>query len=380
MGRIRRLLGRLKRQVVRPFRSAWQQWVLNQVETPTPRQPGTLPRVSYAHAGFPKPLPGPDTLVSGGAVKYRYLNQWFPYAGLKFDILYVVSSSHCNYLDCLIQVAKSRGAKVVWNQNGAYFPSAYGSERARQGNAAMAPLLHRADYVFYQSEFARYASDYFLGKRQRASEVLYNAIDTKFFSPGDTRRSDGLILLVAGSHNDTYRLPIAVNTLALVAQQCSGVRLLIAGRIPTSVMVEIRNLVSRLGLESQVEVLGPYTQQAAPEVFRQAHILLHTQYNDVCPPVVAEAMACGLPVVYSHSGGTPELVGQDAGYGVPSALNWEEAQPPDPQCLAEGVLCIAEDWPRYSEAARERAVSNFDLGPWLERHRQVFEMLMEMER
>ena len=51
-------------------------------------------------------------------------------------------------------------------------------------------------------------------------------------------------------------------------------------------------------------------------MLRRAHVLLHTKVNDPCPTAVIEAMACGLPVAYPASGGTVELVGDEAGIGV----------------------------------------------------------------
>ena len=86
-------------------------------------------------------------------------------------------------------------------------------------------------------------------------------------------------------------------------------------------------------------------------------------------------MACGLPVVYSATGGTPELVGDDAGYGIPGELDWDTPRPPSAEDMAEGVCVVAERLKLFSSAARDRAVKHFDLKPWLERHRQVFEML-----
>ena len=86
-------------------------------------------------------------------------------------------------------------------------------------------------------------------------------------------------------------------------------------------------------------------------------------------------MACGLPVVYSASGGTPELVGDDAGVGVPAPLDWDRDHPPDPEELAKGVTRVAAGLADYSPAARTRAL-RFDLRPWVDRHREVFERLV----
>jgi glycosyltransferase involved in cell wall biosynthesis len=123
--------------------------------------------------------------------------------------------------------------------------------------------------------------------------------------------------------------------------------------------------------------VGPYAQDLAPAIYGQADILLHPQYNDCCPSVVLEALSCGLPVVYSATGGTPELVGAEGGIGVPGPFDWETVHPPDPAALAEAVLAVADRLPAYREAARQRAVDRFDLRPWIERHVQVFEELVE---
>ena len=79
-------------------------------------------------------------------------------------------------------------------------------------------------------------------------------------------------------------------------------------------------------------------------------------------------MACGVPVVYAASGGTVELVGEEAGTGVPHTESWERQQPPTPEALADGMAKVLADLQRYREAARRRAVERFALTPWLDRH------------
>jgi glycosyltransferase involved in cell wall biosynthesis len=90
---------------------------------------------------------------------------------------------------------------------------------------------------------------------------------------------------------------------------------------------------------------------------------------------VIEAMACGLPVVYPASGGTVELVGAEAGVGVPHDDSFERDTPPPAEALAEAVAAVLGERERYAAAARRRAAARFALGPWLDRHAELFEEL-----
>ena len=108
---------------------------------------------------------------------------------------------------------------------------------------------------------------------------------------------------------------------------------------------------------------------------------MHTKYNDPCPRLVIEAMSCGLPIIYSKSGGVEELVGEAAGIGVPAVLDWQKDHPPDPVCLAEATLKISASYEMFSKEARQRAVQRFDVRPWRERHASIFrKLIMENNR
>ncbi len=88
-------------------------------------------------------------------------------------------------------------------------------------------------------------------------------------------------------------------------------------------------------------------------------------------------MACGLPVVYPASGGTPELVGSEAGIGVSHPESWDRDEPPSPEALADAVARVLADRDVYGAAARRRAVERFSLQPWLDRHSELFHQLVQ---
>jgi glycosyltransferase involved in cell wall biosynthesis len=211
--------------------------------------------------------------------------------------------------------------------------------------------------------------------------VLYNAVDTSRFRPGPKLGGRPLTLLLAGSQDQWYRLDSAVRTLDALVRRGVDAELLVAGRLrwrndPGASQEQARALVSSLRLDERVEFLGKYTQAEAPAMFCRADIVLHTKYNDPCPTVVIEALASGRPVVYSKSGGVPELVGDAAGLGIDAELSWDREIAPDPDALAEAVCRVRDDLDGFASAARARAVERFDVAQWLARHRDVLERLV----
>ena len=108
-------------------------------------------------------------------------------------------------------------------------------------------------------------------------------------------------------------------------------------------------------------------------MLQAAHVLIHAKYADPCPTIVIEAMACGVPVVGSNTGGMPELVGSEGGVLVDVPFSYERAAFPTPPQMAAAVETIMTDWPEYSRRARERAERLFDREKWLEQHARIFD-------
>lgn len=350
---------------------ALPRWVA--IRTGAPADGGV--RVSYGHARIPRPTEP----VNGGMVKFQRLQEVWPNDVTGFNVLYMGSSSMPWDWRLLVRLARRRGAAIAWNQNGVAYPG-WAGERTSRLNRPMAAVLHEADHVFFQSEFCRLASDTFLGPRQGPAEILYNAADVEQFTPGAPERRP-LTLVLGGSQYQWYRVERALEAVARLVARGRDVRLHVTGALrwaaPDTAAREAATLAARLGIAERVELRGPYTQADAPDVLRAGDILLHTKYNDPSPGLVVEAMACGLPVVYSASGGVPELVGANAGVGVPAPLDWERDHPPEPEALADAVETVAGRLDDYRAAARDRAVAAFSIGPWLERHRQVVEELAQ---
>jgi glycosyltransferase involved in cell wall biosynthesis len=154
------------------------------------------------------------------------------------------------------------------------------------------------------------------------------------------------------------------------------VRLRVAGGVAPNVLDSAHRLAEGLGVSPVIDFGGPYRRADAPAIYRAADAYLITKHNDPCPNVVLEAMASGLPVLYSASGGVSELVGGEAGVGLAVPETFDETPVPSPLAIAEGMARIMDAHAQMAEAARMRALAHFGLDHWIDRHRQIFRSLV----
>ncbi len=324
-------------------------------------------------------IPGSEEKTSGGIIKCQDLQRLFPNNPLNANILYLISSALPDYPHHLVRLAKRKGVKIVWNQNGVAYPAWHGSGW-EETNRPLSYVLKLADHVIFQSDFCKCASDRFLGVYDGPFSILYNPVDTSVFYPAPLI-PEGSKIIIAGTHNEWYRVRVALEAFRNLLFQIPEAELFVGGPLrwcndAQAARNQADEFCEKLSIKRQVRFLGAYSQQNAGDMFRSAHVLLHTQYNDACPRLVVEAMACGLPVVYSSTGGTPELVGSDAGIGVSPYNDWEQIREPDPILLAKALLAIFSNYKDFSYRARQQAVERYDISLWLDAHREIFYSLL----
>lgn len=320
--------------------------------------------------------------IGGPLVKVKRLSEYFPESKWQYNLVYLLSNAP--YLSSVaLEWLKRRKIPIVLNQNGVFYPGWYAGDWKKM-NAQMSLAYHCADYVFWQSEFCRRSADLLLGKREGSGEVLFNAIDTQHrFRPAEVRVDRPFTFLLTGRIDAhlAYRLQSSIAGLRAARNAGLDCRLLMAGWIEESALAASRQLAKDLGVIEQVDFLGSYTQEAAASIYQRADAYIMTKYLDPCPNTVIEAMACGLPVLYSDSGGVPEQVGKDAGVSMPVPESWGGiVHTPSAETIGEGMVEIADKAQSMGIAARRRAVSKFEISHWIERHRQIFQRLLESHK
>lgn len=323
----------------------------------------------------PRPYFGPFTKPYGGPdLKVRKLKNVFGNHVRNPNIVYMVSGKPLPLV--FLRMAKKRGLKIILNQDGVYYPGWYKGDYLK-GNADLCEYHALSDFVIFQSKFCLESSEKFIAKNIKPSQILHNGVDTEKITPfkNDIDKST-VHVLSAGYFNasNSYVLECLFKAIKILNQESKQFRLLIAGKIEEGEPALIHK-TREWDIESYVKFVGQYDANSISETFKPADIFVHLKHNDPCPSAVLEAMAMGLPVVYSASGGTPELVGP-AGVALKVPETYEDCPLPEPAAVAAGIMSAVSNYTALSKLARERVELHFSIKKWVGAHSKIMESLI----
>lgn len=213
--------------------------------------------------------------------------------------------------------------------------------------ALMAWGARHSDANIFVSELERAGISQLLGLR----DAVYSpcVIDTAVYGeqPRPQRAQDEtrLIANVAWKRATNMRrkmLPELVESITWVSKEDPRARLLLAGP-PEDGEVELRALVRRLGLDDVVSFRGQISREEKVELMQTCDVYPQVSTYEGFGLAIAEAMACGAPVVVSRAGAVPEVVG-DCGRYVADLT---------PRAIADALLeLLADDAARRELGAR----------------------------
>jgi L-malate glycosyltransferase len=187
----------------------------------------------------------------------------------------------------------------------------------------------------------------------------------------------------AGRARDTLRVGIVgelsevkgqeefLRAAALVNDKLGGaVEFVIVGEDSShdgSYRARLERLIVELKLEGRAHLLGRLNEDEVPEFLASLDLFVSASRTESFGMAMAEALACGVPVVAAATEGAREVVEDDAtGLLVPAA---------DVPALASAVTALLEDEGRrrkLGERAFESAAERFDLARMVEETERVY--------
>ncbi len=174
--------------------------------------------------------------------------------------------------------------------------------------------------------------------------VIPNGYDDALFRLSDRPRDLGLLFV--GNLVPTKNVAVLLRAYAR-NQSTIDMPLTIVGDGP--LRVSLSELAATLGIADRVRFLGVQSRRQVADLMARAVALVLPSLSEGWGVVVAEALACGTPIVASRVGGIPEILGSEDGGILVS--------PGDEDALAAGLASIASwqpDRARVARASRSR--------------------------
>lgn len=168
-----------------------------------------------------------------------------------------------------------------------------------------------ASAILLPSQAARQELDK-LGAAEEKLRVIYHGIDTERFVPLDVVEEHPFTLLFVGRLESSKGLFYLIEAMKTLVGQGLNIRLKIVGR--GSEYNTLTELCRRYSLDQNVQFLGYVEDDELPEVYATSDLFVHPSlyekghFTEVFGLVLAEAMACGLPVLSTRNGGLAEVV------------------------------------------------------------------------
>lgn len=156
---------------------------------------------------------------------------------------------------------------------------------------------------------------------QETVRAIYCGVSPQFTPPGDGHRTvkpsaqpdTGKRTILYVGRLDPYKnVSTLIKAFFSATKLCPfPLELVIAGSLDSR-YPETSRLTSELGIEKQVRWTGYISDTQLVETYRNADLLVHPSRYEGFGLQIAEAMACGVPVICSNAGSIPEVAGDAA--------------------------------------------------------------------
>jgi len=232
-----------------------------------------------------------------------------------------------------------------------------------------ARVLRRARHIISISPYVEQE----LSHLSRATfHLVENPVDDVYFSLPDPQ-PNGCILWI-GRMIPRKDPQTAIRAFAIVKSAFPSVRLRMVGEDSSypAYAWATRKLAENLGLSDSVQFLGQRDQATLRNEYQAAECVLITSIQESAPVVIAEAMACGRPVISTDVGGCGHLVRSGkTGWLAPKGDEATLAQHISSLLASPGLAL------RLSQAARQEAQRRFRASLAVEKTLELYRRLLQ---
>lgn len=293
---------------------------------------------------------------------------------------HAVTYSPSNNVDaaiCIINAEKALkqmpNAKILLRIDGIY-NELYNQKFGRAIRPDMTALhdelkrtIPAVQHVCYQSAWSRDRIQDEIVKVNADYSIIHNGVDTNLFKPlrPYSQATSGYTSLIhVGCMRDRYLMEMLVGTyVELGRNRGYNVRLVLAGPMDA----QCKSVLKQHGADSNIVLMGNIPNNKLPDIYGRGDIFLDVRQGASCNNVVAEAQACGVPVISPIWGGSAEMIVDGVTGCVVDGGQWDyDADYIDKLSdAAEEIMLSLND---FKARARAHAVNNLTVGAMMDKY------------
>jgi glycosyltransferase involved in cell wall biosynthesis len=236
----------------------------------------------------------------------------------------------------------------------------------------MSKCIHAflADKIVYQSRFVKEWWDEKGWCTRKNTSIVYNGVvilDEKLVDKALSKRNTKRLVILEGVIDYS---PYAVKLLNDLAQN-----------LPQDIQIELYGKFEKTAeqnrLDERLQYKGFLNRDKVYDVL-VGSVYLSLDINPACPNTVAEAFACGAPVVAFDTGAIPELVDESCGKVVPYGSNPWDLEYPDVDSLMKSIIKVFYEYTIYSKGASKKAIENYTLKTMFEKYNTTLDNTLKL--
>jgi glycosyltransferase involved in cell wall biosynthesis len=182
-------------------------------------------------------------------------------------------------------------------------------------------------------------------------DIIYNGIDTSEFTVREKRSDDRFVVLTVARLIPRKGIDNLIRAIPEVLDRYPDLLVRIIGE--GNLESELRGLAKNLGVADHVEFLGYIPHEELPGYYATSDVFVLPSRNEGMSNTVLEAMAAGLPIITTDTGGTRELIAGN-GLVIPQG---------QPDAIAGAILqYLSDPQLRQNHGNQSRALS--ELADW----------------
>ena len=142
-------------------------------------------------------------------------------------------------------------------------------------------------------------------------DVVLNGIDLDSFNKDErVEKKPYRIITTASADVPLKGLKFLIEAMTEIIEEIPEAHLMVLGRAKEK--GDIAKLISRLNLEEKISFRSGLSQSEVVSLYSSSHICVIPSLYEGFGFGAGEAMACGLPLISTQSGGLKEVIGQEA--------------------------------------------------------------------